>query len=112
MKFNLNILRYHLFIQQGILPERVTLEADFKGDLNMSDEQIMLMLRFVHKETGVTFLKDSGFYLTDVFDLIIHMMVRSVEVEINDEYFNSISEQVWQDFLKTKFRFPVYAHLN
>ena len=76
MKFNLNILRSHLFIQMGILPERVILEATFSSDLEMSEDQIIIMLAFVTWQTGVAFSKDSVFCLTDVFDLIIHMMLR------------------------------------
>ena len=112
MKFNLNILKYHLFIQQGIPPERVNLETNFKADLKMSDNQIKRMLGFVQGQTGIIFPGDATFYLTDVFDLVIHMMIRAVEVEISDEYFNSRSETVWQNFLRTKFMLPVYAHLN
>ncbi|TDE13252.1 hypothetical protein [Dyadobacter psychrotolerans] len=112
MKFNLSTLRYHLFIQQGILPERVSLETNFKVDLNMSDNQIRRMLGFVQAQTGVNFPKDIVLYLTDVFDLMIHIMIRAVEVEISEEYYNTISEPVWQNFLWTKFTIPMYAHLN
>jgi hypothetical protein len=112
MKFNLDMLKNHLFIQQGIPPERVNLETNFKVDLSMSDNQIRKMLGFVQGQTGIIFPNDATFYLTDVFDLMIHLMIRAVEVEISDEYFNSRSEPVWQNFLRTKFMFPVYAQLN
>lgn len=78
----------------------------------MSDNQIKRMLGFVQVQTGISFPGDATFYLTDVFDLIIHIMIRAVEVEISEEYFNSRSEPVWQNFLRTKFMIPVYAHAN
>ena len=112
MKFNLNILRSHLFIQMGILPERVALEANFRTDLGMSEDQIKMMLSVVTLQTGVGFSKDSVFYLTDVFDLIIHMMLRSVDVEISEEYFNSLTEPIWQNFLRTKFEISPYMNAN
>lgn len=110
MKFNLDILKHHLLIQYGIPPERVNLETNFTADLKMSDIQIKRMLGFLQGYIGIIFPGDATFYLTDVFDLIIHMMLRAVEVEISEEYFISRSEPVWQNFLRSKFMLPPYAH--
>jgi hypothetical protein len=112
MKFNLDTLKHHLLIRYGIPPERVTPKTNFKTDLKMSDIQIKRILGFVQGQTGVIFAGDATAYLTDVFDLIILMMIRAVEVEISEEYFISRSEPVWQNFLRTKFMLPPYIHPN
>lgn len=117
MKFNLDILRHYLLVKQGVLPENVTLETEFTKHLRMSYEDIRQMLCFVTKRTGVKFSSDSYYYLSDVFELVIHMMVRSVEVEISDDCFGDASDAAgadgWQEFLSKKFELPYHAiHLN
>lgn len=112
MKFNVDTLRHYLLIQQGILPERVKLETSFKGQLGMSDEKVKSMLAFVSSYTGVVFPRDASHYLSDVFDLLIHVMIRSDEVDLGDELFLGVAEPGWQAFLHTKFSIPIYAHLN
>lgn len=112
MKFNLAILRHYLLNKEGILPERVTLETNFKTQLRLSDEAVKSMLAFVSKLTGVIFPRDASYYLTDVFDLMIHVMIRSDDVDLGDEYFNGIAEPKWQAFLHTKLSIPIYTYLN
>lgn len=112
MKFNVDILRQYLFIQQGILPERVKLEANFKMQLGMSDRKVKAMLAFVSSYTGVVFPSDASYYLSDVFDLLIHVMIRSDEVDLGDEYFIGVGEPGWQAFLHSKLCIPIFAQLN
>ncbi|MHA4739571.1 hypothetical protein [Dyadobacter sp. MSC1_007] len=47
------------------------------------------MLGFVQGQTGIVFPKDATFYLIDVFDLVIHMMIRAVEVLISSGQYSS-----------------------
>lgn len=113
MKFNIDMLRQYLLIDQGVLPEQVTPETEFMNHLHMSCEDIRRMLVFITNNTGVTFSVDSDYYLTDVFELLIHMMVRSVEVEISQECFAAVPDTdkstVWQQFLYKKFQLPLSA---
>lgn len=112
MKFNLDILRQYLLTDHGVLPEHVSLETEFRKNLHMSYEDTRRMLGFITRKTGVNFSSDSYYYLTDVFELLIHLMIRSVEVEISEEGFatapNVDKSVVWQEFLNKKFQLPIY----
>ncbi|GLU54383.1 hypothetical protein [Dyadobacter frigoris] len=113
MKFNLETLQHYLFINQGVPPENVTLETEFRSHLHMSVEDIRKMLGFITEKTGVTFSSDSDYYLTDVFELLIHLMIRSINVEISEEFFAGVADSDksvgWQEFLNKKFKLPFHA---
>lgn len=79
MTFSIRTLRRILHRQTGISPWRVKLFSDFRRDLGLADWQIEQVLVDIALVTGLTFPADTAQHLTDVFDLLIHVILRLPE---------------------------------
>lgn len=79
MTFSIDILREFLLTRHGILPERVTLETNFRTDLKMSVYDIEDMFDFVSIRCGIGLPPKAGQHFPDLFDLVIYIKLRQAE---------------------------------
>ncbi|WP_138994248.1 hypothetical protein [Larkinella sp. C7] len=109
-------LQQYLLIHFGIRPELVGLDTNFRHDLNLSEEAIEKLLATVGAMTGTTLPADGALYLTDVFDLLIHVLLRSKDVEFDPESGNPSkdceSDWDWFHFQYQGMLFQLQTHLN
>lgn len=90
MLFNLSILRDYLLDQHQIPSYRVRLNADFRKDLQLSELDIDQLIRMVTQRTQISFHEEQIKHLTDVFDLLVHVILRLPEACDPDYYFGPI----------------------
>lgn len=81
MTFSIQTLRRILHQQTGLAPWRVRIFSDFRRDLGLTDEQIEQVLAEITELTGLSFPADTARHLTDVFDLLIHVVLRLPEID-------------------------------
>ena len=87
MTFSFNTLRDYLWYQFGIAPETIRLDTHFRQDLHLTDTDIKSILRHVSYSMGVRFPIDTVQHLTDVFDLMVYVLLRSLEESDTANYF-------------------------
>lgn len=116
MTFSLRTLRRILHRQTGIAPWRVKIFSDFRDDLGLTDRQIEQALADITLITGLTFPDDTAAYLTDVFDLLIHVILRLPETYDADYYYGPLPSQLAEKLTPTNYAPTLVAfggtHLN
>lgn len=90
MLFNLSILREYLLSRHQIPSYRVQLNADFRKDLQLSELDINQLIRMITQQTGIPFHEEQIKHLTDVFDLLVHVILRLPEGCDSEYYFGPI----------------------
>jgi len=104
MTFSIQTIRCILYRQTGIAPWRVNIFSDFRQDLALTDWQIEQVLDDIALVTGLTFPADTAQHLTDVFDLLIHVILRLPETYDAEFYYGPLPGQ-----LEEKLRPANYA---
>ena len=94
MSFGILTLQFILHSCFGIVPDAVNLETDFRRHLHLTDAEIGRVLSEITKRTGLPFTSDTAEHLTDVFDLLIHVILRLHEQCDTDYYFGPIPEKL------------------
>lgn len=79
MTLSIDTLRDYLWYRFGIVPERVWLSTQLRAELYLTDEEIKAIVGYLMKSAGITFSVDTIHQLTDVFDLLVYVLLRSVE---------------------------------
>ncbi|WP_229370383.1 hypothetical protein [Fibrivirga algicola] len=103
MTFNIRTLRRILHRHAGLAPWRVNLLSDFREDLHLTDSQIDLTLAEISQLTGLSFPADTAQHLTDVFDLLIHVILRLPETQEADYYYGPIPTKLAEGFLANNY---------
>lgn len=80
MDLTLDSVRNFLLIKCGILPERISLQADFHKDLGMTFDEIDLLLNFVSDETSIFFSRQVKENMSDFFDLLMYIKIKEIEI--------------------------------
>lgn len=116
MTFSIRTLRRILHKQTGIAPWRVKISSDFRLDLGLTDWQIEQVLVDITRLTGLTFPPDTGQHLTDVFDLLIHVVLRLPETDATDYYYGPLPTRLTEKLPPTNYAPTLVAfgavHLN
>lgn len=103
MTFSIRTLRRILYRQTGLAPWRVKIFSDFRRDLGLTDWQIEHVLVDVALLTGLTFPSDTAEHLTDVFDLLIHVILRLPETYDADPYEGPLPSQLTEKLPTTDY---------
>lgn len=79
MTFSLETLRDCLWCQFGIAAERVYLHTLLVEDLRLTEDNVKAVVDTLTQRAGITFPVDKVQQLTDVFDLMVYVLLRSLE---------------------------------
>ncbi len=60
----------------------------------MTDTEIRQLLALITDHTGLAFAPDTAQYLTDVFDLMVHIIIRLHDDYDTTHYFDPIPERI------------------
>ncbi len=90
MTISLSNVQQHLFDQFDIPPERVGWETNFRDDLSLTESDIKSLIRHLTAKTGIVFPNDPVHQLTDVFDLMVYVLLRSTEYTDVETYFSAL----------------------
>ncbi|WP_148289616.1 hypothetical protein [Fibrella aestuarina] len=116
MTFTIRTLRHILHRQAGLAPWHVHLFSDFRRDLGLTDAEIGLVLDEIGQLTGLTFPVDTAKHLTDVFDLLIHVILRLPETYDAEHYYGPLPAQFTDRLPLTNYAPTLIAfgavHLN
>lgn len=94
MPFSIKTLRTILQTCFGIAPWTVGLDTDLRQHLHLTDSGIRQLLTLITSHTGLTFASDTAQHLTDVFDLMVHIIIRLHEDYDTTQYFGPIPERL------------------
>lgn len=89
MKFDLISLQKYLLQQFRIPPGWVWLDTRFRQDLDLSDSEMRQLTNYVSQQTGLDISAGMTANLTDVFDLLVHVLLRTDEA-VTPVYFESM----------------------
>ncbi|WP_229374874.1 hypothetical protein [Fibrella rubiginis] len=103
MTFSIQTLRRILHKKTGLAPWQVNIFSDFRRDLGLTDWQIELVLVDISLITGLSFPPDTTQHLTDVFDLLIHVILRLPEVYDNEAYYGPLPTQLAEKLPPTNY---------
>ncbi|QMW04727.1 hypothetical protein [Spirosoma foliorum] len=79
MVFSLPVLQHYLLTKHGILPERVDWSARLRQDLRLTDADVLRLLNDIISLRNVSISVNTTRHLTDVFDLMVFVLLRSME---------------------------------
>lgn len=81
MTFSIHPLREFLWHQFGISPKRVCLDAHLQDDLNLTEDNVKAIIWHLFRQVAIDPPIDKVQQLTDVFDLMVYVVLRSLELE-------------------------------
>jgi hypothetical protein len=90
MKFDLICLQQYLLSRFRISPGWVWLDTRFRQDLQLSDGEMNQLTDFVSGRTGLDFSDGMIDNFGDVFDLLVHVLLRTDEMVPDNAYFDSL----------------------
>ncbi|GAB4044392.1 hypothetical protein [Spirosoma litoris] len=79
MVFSLPVLQHYLLTKHGILPERVEWSTRLRQDLRLTDADVQRLLNNIVSLRNVSISVNTTRNLTDVFDLMVFVLLRSME---------------------------------
>ena len=77
--FSLRNVQQHLFEQFDIPPELVGWETNFRDDLSLTGSDLQALIRYLTAKTGIVFPTNPVHHPSDVFDLMVYVLLRSTE---------------------------------
>ncbi|XAZ81864.1 hypothetical protein A6C57_27100 (plasmid) [Fibrella sp. ES10-3-2-2] len=114
--FSIRTLRRILHKRTGTAPWRVKLFSDLRRDLGLTDWQLEQVLADIALVTGLTFPADTAQHLTDVFDLLIHVILRLPEAYDAEAYYGPLPARLAEKLPPTNYAPTLIAlgavHLN
>ncbi|WP_020603561.1 hypothetical protein [Spirosoma spitsbergense] len=90
MAFNLVSLQQYLLDRFRIPPGWVWLDTCFRQDLSLSESDMKQLLGFVSQQTGLAFPERTVRDISDVFDLLVHVLLQTETTEMSSAYFDSL----------------------
>lgn len=90
MAFNLISLQEYLLDRFRIPPGWVWLDTCFRQDLSLSESDMKQLASFVRQQTGLDFPERTVRSMTDVFDLLVYVLLQTEVTEMSSSYFDSL----------------------
>ena len=110
MPFSILTIRTMLQTCFGVPPQTVTLCTDFRLHLHLTDTEIRKLLTEVTICTGLSFSPNTAEHLTDVVDLLTHVILRLHEDGDTAYYFGSIPDKLAQRMSANEYRLKLVAY--
>ncbi len=90
MTISLSSIQQHLFDPFGIPPDQVGWETNFWDDLSLTGSDIQALIRHLTTKTGIVFPNDPAHQLSNMFDLMVYVLMRSPEYTDVETYFSAL----------------------